>query len=359
MPEARTLITGADGYLGRLLVEDLLATSDGPLLLWVRADDQVHARGKCGNALGPGVLADPRVRCTGGDLRSTDPFAGVRPGEVDRIVHLAAVTAFTVDADTASAVNVRGTARLLDFARRRQVDSVCLASTLYVSGLRGGVVEEDFISARPHFANEYERSKWAAEALAAAASDLPLSVVRIATVLADDASGVAGQHNAVHNTLRLLFYGLLSMMPGLAETPIHLTTAELAVAGLRAASGSGRGVYHAVGSGRLTLGQALDIAFETYARDERFARRQIRRPQFVDLDTFRLLGAAAGGVGLSALGQALGSVLPFAPQLYVDKGIAGERFDKLVPDRAALDPAALLAATCRELVGERSSHAIA
>ncbi len=356
MSDGAVLITGADGYLGRLLVRHLLATDDRPLLLWVRAASAAQARARCAAALGPAVTADPRVRCTGGDLTESEPFSGVDPRTVTHIVHLAAVTAFTVSEQAARSNNVDGTGRALALARRcPRLSGFCLASTLYVSGLRAGLIPEAAITGPLDFANHYESSKWAAERLALAATDLRVSIVRVATVLADDETGRTGQFNAVHNTLNLLRHGLLTMMPGEPGTPVHLTTGRQAAQVLAAASTRGAGVYHlAGGSNRvLSLGAALDIAVECFGADR--AQRGPRPPRFIDLRTFSMLTGAAAGMSGSVLGAAMGSLLPFAPQLFVAKQIADDRLRALVPDLPPTDLPALFAATCAAL-HERRDH---
>ena len=352
MSDGALLITGADGYLGRLLVWHELATTDRPLVLWVRAGSDGEAARRCAAAYGSAVLSNRRIRCTGGDLRDPEPFAGVVPGQISAIAHLAAVTAFTVDALTATRVNLDGTAKVLAFARRaRALTRVCLASTLYASGLRSGAVPERAITERPTFANEYERSKWEAERLALGDPDLPVTVVRTATVLADDCSGRTGQRNAVHHTLALLRHGLLSLMPGDPVTPVYLTTGEIAVRAIAAAVDRGSGVYQVAdrASESLTLGRALDVAFECFTADERFLRRRTRRPLFADLRTFQMLAGATRSLGGSVLGQAVGSLEPFAAQLYVTKQVDNDRYRALVGAAEPLDAESLFAATCARL----------
>jgi nucleoside-diphosphate-sugar epimerase len=360
MNDGQILVTGADGYLGRLLVQHLLETTDRRMLLWVRSSTKAEAVAKCAATFGE-AIHQGRITCAGGDLRGDLPFNGIDPGEISGIVHLAAATAFTVDPDTATGVNVAGTAKLLELARRcSRLESLCLASTLYVSGLSSGEIPETAITERPAFANEYERSKWEAERLALAVPDLPLSIVRIATVLADDESGICGQRNAVHNTLQMLFHGLLSMIPGDPNTPIYLSTGEFAAAAIGAALLGGHGVYNAaeIAADSLTLGVAIDVAYRSFSEAKPFLRRRIRRPRYVDLATFELLANAAGGLGGSVLGQALGSVLPFAPQLYAPKLVANKRLLELLPGHEPVDGVALLAATCGYLAsgGDRNAR---
>jgi nucleoside-diphosphate-sugar epimerase len=354
----RLLVTGADGHVGRLLVRHYLDATDRALLLWTRARDPRSALARMAGAVAPADLATGRVRLAGGDLRQVNPFASVDPDEVGAVVHLAAATSFNVGAAEADAVNREGTARVLALARRcPRLRSVCLAGTVYASGLRSGDVRESAWD-RPHgFANEYERSKWEAETVALAAPpDVPLSIVRLATVVADDASGATSVHNAVHNTLNLLRHGLLSLMPGDADNPVYLITGALAVQALAAAvNTSADGFFHAAhrAEDSLTLGAALEVAFEVFAADESFTGRRISRPRFADLTSFELLAEGAGFFGGGILGEALASLLPFSRQLYVAKQVENDRLRRLLPGYRAEDPGELLRATCTALLRPR------
>ena len=84
-----------------------------------------------------------RIEYAWGDLGADEPFAGVEPRRIRRIVHSAAVTRFNVDEETARRVNIEGTARLLGFAKRcENLESFGFLSTIYASGLRAGPIAE-------------------------------------------------------------------------------------------------------------------------------------------------------------------------------------------------------------------------
>lgn len=356
----RLLVTGADGYLGRLLVRHHLAEAgvDRNLLLWTRAPDVRSALARMGGVVDEADLASGRVRFASGDLRSSDPFRDVDPGEVRAIVHLAAATSFTISAGQADAVNRDGTARVVDLARRcAGLESLCVASTIYASGLRVGPVPESELDGTPGFANEYERSKWEAELVVLTAGlSVPLAVVRLATVVADDAAGRVTEHNAVHNTLNLLRHGLLSLMPGEPSAPVYLITGAVAVQALAAAVESrAEGIFHVAhrSEDSLTLEEALDIAIEVFSRDPAFAGRRLRRPRFADLTSFGLLAEGASSFGSGVLGQALGSLLPFARQLYAGKHVENDRLRTLLPGYRPDDARDLFAGACAALLPEQ------
>src|SRR5262249_28275867 len=143
------------------------------------------------------------------------------------IIHTAAVTKFNVDSETAESVNIQGAEKLLKFASRcDSLETFGLLSTVYASGLKAGTIEElplEDVS----FANHYERSKCASETKLMRDFDyLPWRILRVATVIADDHSGCVTQFNAFHNTLKLLYYGLLSLIPGNPGTPLYFVTGD-------------------------------------------------------------------------------------------------------------------------------------
>ena len=352
-----TLITGADGYLG-LRVARRLRAAGRPVLATVRARDRAHLATKAAGlhaALGPGV------EVVAADVTGPDPFAGVDPAPITRIVHAAAVTRFNVPEDEARATNVEGTARVVELAARcPNLDRLVVLSTVYSSGLAGGPAREAPNPGDAGFANFYEWSKWESEQVAAAAG-LPLAIARVSTVIADDPSGTVGQHNAVHNTLRLYFYGLLSLMPGDEDTPVYFVTGDSAADGVvrLLAPDAPLGVFHVCPdrAASTTLGEFVELAFAEYDRHEHFRRRRVLRPLFCAIEAFDDLVAASRTFRGSPVNQALESVSPFARQLYVHKDVSNDRLRSVWPDYPTPDPRAFITATAAHLVRTRWGRA--
>ncbi len=346
-----TLITGADGHLGRALARWLLANGDDELLLWVRAANTAQFEQKCA-ALGD-LATGPRCRIVYGDLRQPQPFARLTPAGIRTIIHCAAVTDFGVAQDIAQAVNVDGTAKLIEFAHTcRNLSRFAYLGSLYAAGLREGVIDEAPLPQPQRFANHYEQSKWQAEALLQVYQDLPWQVFRVATLLCDDDSGTVRQQNVVHNTLRLLYYGLLPVVPGDAGTRVYLATTDAAVAAIGTLLDAGEhGFFNLSDDGEhaLTLGGLLQTVYDAFMRDDAFARHGILQPRFCDQASFDLLAGSVGSFG-GAMAQALGSVVPFAPQLYSDKQVVNTRARAAMP---YCDMPALLQIVCERLVASR------
>jgi len=350
------LITGADGYVGRLLARRLLDSTDHQLLLLVRAadwDEFEHKRDALAAQLG---AYGRRLLINACDLACPDGLVGVDPTAIRTIIHAAAVTRFDTQRDLAFKVNVGGTEALLRFAERcSSLQSFELLSTLYSSGLRAGIIEEVPHDCETGFANFYEWSKHEAEMLLLKRyNHLPWRIHRLATVIADDDSGLVIQRNAFHHSLRAYHRGLLSLAPGLPQTPLYFITGSFAVDAMLAvmARGEYRRIYHVShrNDESLTLGELISIAFDRFEQDAAFRDKRILPPLFVDLDSFRSLSEVVSGLAGKLVRQAAGGILPFAPQLYITKLISNENLIAVCANYLAPDPRRLVTNICSYLL---------
>jgi nucleoside-diphosphate-sugar epimerase len=355
-----TLITGADGYLGGKIAQALLAGSDDRLLLGVKADagsaEFASRRDRLERDLGP--AGTKRTVIVPADLSRDGALDGTDPRRVTRVVHSAAITRFSVGRDEARAANIEGTARVADFAARcDNLERLAVISTLYTAGRRQGDVFEKRHD-EAGFVNYYEWSKWAAEDYVwERHGGLPCSVLRLPTIIADDDSGQVSQHNAFHNTFKLYYYGLLSVVPGDRETPINLASADFAVSAIMHLLDPAvpDGTYHTCPGPEAvaSLGTLTDTMFDLFERDENYRKRRLMRPVYCDEESFYDLVEASAAMKGGPIHQAMVSVAPFARQLFRPKVFRNDALRAQWAGYRVPDPADLITATASWLVATR------
>ncbi len=150
---ARVLVTGGSGFIGSRLVDALLTAGSEVVVV----DKDPHP--------------DPAVRSVVGDLCDPDVRRAAVTGDLDGIVHLAAVTSVLRSVEDPAGVyrlNVDATAGLLELARESGVPRVVFASTNAVTGDVGSTPITEDLPLRP--LTPYGATKAAVEMLLSAYS---------------------------------------------------------------------------------------------------------------------------------------------------------------------------------------------
>lgn len=328
------LITGATGLIGGDVLARLLRAHPGLRAVAIVRDPR---------RLGP-ALRQPRVVPVRGDLLAggLGLDRGVRrrlAGEVGAVLHFAADTRFSQRHEDAQAVNVGGTARLLELvAEWPGVERVVFASTAFAVGRRTGLVRPGAGAPPEGWVNAYERSKHDAEALVRA-SGRPWLVVRPSTVVYDAAADAITQTNAVHRALRIFHGGLAAMVPGEPDSPVDVVTADYVADGIARLAlredVAGETLHLCAGRGAMALGELLDVAHAHWSRDAAWRRRGIPRPAIAPLEIYRLMEASVEETGSPVLVRVTRSLAHFAPQLAHPKRFDTSRTDRLLGFAAA------------------------
>jgi len=245
LPQARAeagvvLLTGATGFLGRfqaLAWLERFAEMGGKLICLARGADCDQARARIEEAMASDAellahfrkLADRHLEVLPGDLALPD--LGLDEAtwhrladEVDHIVHTGAHVNHVLPYNQLFAANVAGTADLIRLALTKRLKAFDYVSTMGVSGLGKGMVDEDGdiretipeCDLNGSYANGYGVSKWASEVLLREAHDLcglPVSVFRPGMILAH--RRYAGQLNVPDMFTRLLYsLAITGIAPG-------------------------------------------------------------------------------------------------------------------------------------------------
>ena len=222
------LVTGGTGAIGAELVRRLAcAPPVDRIVVLTRAPSGARQERLLGAWRAEATVPVGLVR---GSLLTLAECAAELRGDVTHVLHLAADTRFSAPADESRAANLHGTGAVLDFARScPRLTAVAAVSTVYVAGLRTGLVLEPELPHEAGFANPYEQSKHEMEELARSAMcELPVSVYRLSTAIGEDRTGEVTSLNAFHASLRLMYGGLVPMIPGTAGTPIDVISTGFA-----------------------------------------------------------------------------------------------------------------------------------
>jgi nucleoside-diphosphate-sugar epimerase len=184
---------------------------------------------------------------------------------VGRIVHCAASVSFGLDLDTARAINVEGTRRLLDFASacelRGGFDCFTHVSTAYVAGTHSGSFGESDVDVGQGFRNTYERSKFEAELLVRRRGhSLPVQVMRPSIVVGDSRSGWTDSFNVLYLPLRAFSRGAYPAIPARRSAPVDVVPVDYVADAIVALAGRPGTTHNLVAGERASsVGELLEL----------------------------------------------------------------------------------------------------
>ena len=176
-------VTGATGFIGRNLVEQLLRR-DATVYALVRDG----SRGRL-DALAQRLDAGDRLVPVAGDL--SQPGLGVDGFDerIDHLFHLAAVYDIEADEEASVSANVDGTRHVIEFANAHDVGRFHHTSSIAVAGSYRGVFQEDMFDEGQKLPHHYHRTKYESERLARDQVKARLTVYRPGIVIGHSETG--------------------------------------------------------------------------------------------------------------------------------------------------------------------------
>ncbi|HKE48486.1 MAG TPA: SDR family oxidoreductase [Rhodanobacteraceae bacterium] len=309
-------VTGATGFIGRHLLEKLLARK-GTIYCLVRKDSLAKFK-DLRDRLG---ADDKQLVAVTGDL--TKPGLGVAPqtarelaGRIKHVFHLAAIYDMKADAASQAAANVEGTRHALAFADAIKAGVFHHVSSIAAAGMYTGVFREDMFDEAENLDDPYFRTKHDAEALVRKEYARPWRVYRPGLVIGDSRTGEIDKIDGPYYFFRLikkLRQTLPPWMPtiGLEGGRINLVPVDWVAAALdhiAHKAGLDGHTFHLTDPAPRRIGEILNI----------FARAGHAPLMTMRLDA-RMFGFIPGGVR-----AALGSLPPvkrFVNVLLRDLGI--------------------------------------
>jgi NAD(P)-dependent dehydrogenase (short-subunit alcohol dehydrogenase family) len=182
-------VTGATGFIGRYLVERLLARGKRVhVLVRPQSMQKFEAVRQC---WGPqasrvvpvaGDLAEPNLGVSAANIRKLS-------GKVDHLFHLAAIYDLKASADEQETANVVGTDHAMQFAENVQAGCFHLVSSIAAAGLYKGTFRENMFEEASGLEHPYFRTKHESEALVRNRCKRPWRVYRPGIVVGHSQTG--------------------------------------------------------------------------------------------------------------------------------------------------------------------------
>ena len=153
-------VTGATGFVGRHLVEELLKR-DGTIYALVREG----SRGKLDALIERLGAEEGRIVPVAGDLSKEALGVEGFDEKIDHLFHLAAIYDVDADDEAMEKANVEGTRHVVEFANPHDVGRFHHTSSIAVAGAYKGVFQEDMFDEEQKLPHAYHSSKFESEKL--------------------------------------------------------------------------------------------------------------------------------------------------------------------------------------------------
>ncbi len=199
-------VTGATGFIGRFLVEELLDHREGQVFVLVREASLPRMEALIRH------WGTDRITPVVGEL-STEAL-GVDPawvaehrGQVEHFFHLAAIYDMTADDATNEAMNVGGTRHALALAGDLEVGCFHQVSSVAAAGEFRGAFDETMFDEGQHLPSPYHRTKFESERIVREEGTVPWRVYRPSIVVGDSQTGAMDKVDGPY-----YFFGLMKTM---------------------------------------------------------------------------------------------------------------------------------------------------
>ncbi len=259
-------VTGATGFIGRHLLEELLARK-GDIYCLVRKESLQKfeaLRATCGDD-------GNRLIAVSGDLAK--PALGVSPvqrkslaGKVRHFFHLAAIYDLAADAASQVTANVDGTRHALQLADALKAGCFHHISSIAVAGMYSGVFREDMFAEAEELDHPYFKTKHQAEALVRESARAH-RIYRPGVVIGNSKTGEIDKIDGPYyffRTLKKLRQALPPWMPtiGLEGGRINLVPVDFVAAAIDHIAhkpGLDGGCFHITDPAPRRIGEVLNI----------------------------------------------------------------------------------------------------
>ncbi len=197
-------VTGATGFIGRNLVEQLL-DRDGTIYVLVREG----SRGRLEELLNRWGAEEGRIVPVIGDLSQEklgcEEVIDDLRGEIDHFFHLAAIYDMTADAESQRVANVEGTREAVRLAEELDAKRFHMVSSIAAAGLYKGTFTEEMFDEAENVENHpYFQTKHESEAVVREECSVPWRVYRPGIVVGHSETGEMDKIDGPYYFFKLL-----------------------------------------------------------------------------------------------------------------------------------------------------------
>ncbi|MDP3485431.1 MAG: SDR family oxidoreductase, partial [Methanobacteriaceae archaeon] len=233
------LLTGANGFIGTYIAQELLKQKDIQILAMVRGKNDFDAEIRLKRAWWeyPDLiesLNDGKIEILNGNV--TEKNLGLEDSQynllirnISHIIHTVADLRLNGPLDELRKTNVNGTKNVLYLAQKvdeyHGLERFSFLSTAYVAGKREGDILESDLDSYNGFSSNYEKSKFEAE-MEVKKSKIPFSIFRPGMVVGDSKTGQIKTFNTIYVPLRLYLTGKLRFLPISPSSKINLVPVD-------------------------------------------------------------------------------------------------------------------------------------
>src|SRR5919112_5608708 len=210
-------VTGATGFIGRFLVQELLANREGEIYLLCREGSRARLDALITQQWGGSSRLVPVIGDLRADRLGADPeWVAQHRGAIDHFFHLAAIYDMTASEELNETLNVGGTRAALSLAGGLEAGIFHQVSSIAASGDYRGLFDESMFDEGQGLPSPYHRTKFESERIVREESPVPWRVYRPAIVVGDSQTGAMDKVDGPYYffpLLRLMRDNLPSWLP--------------------------------------------------------------------------------------------------------------------------------------------------
>src|SRR3954453_11352318 len=183
-------VTGATGFIGRYLVQELLANREGEIHLLCREGSRARLDALITQQWGGSSRLVPVIGDLRADQLGVDPtWIAEHRGAIDHFFHLAAIYDMTASEELNETLNVGGTRAALSLAGALEAGTFHQVSSIAASGDYRGLYDESMFDEGQGLPSAYHRTKFESEKIVREESPVPWRVYRPAVLGGHSESG--------------------------------------------------------------------------------------------------------------------------------------------------------------------------